>query len=193
MSFLDLRRNLLFVGTSCLLMLSLAHSQAVVQGEYRLHAGDKLDLSVWKEPEMQKPLTVIGPDGSFSFPLAGQIPAAGKTVAEVRQEIETKLAKFIPDAVVTVGIADVSGNVAYVIGQVTKPGALVMNPKINVLQALSLAGGGTPYAKMDSIIIIRGAQTAQQRVLQFRFGSVASGKDLEQNVMLESGDVVLVP
>ena len=86
-----------------------------------------------------------------------------------------------------------AGNVCYVIGQVTKPGALVMNPKINVLQALSLAGGGTPYAKMDSIIVIRGSQAAQQKVLPFRFGQVSAGKDLEQNVTLEAGDVVLVP
>jgi polysaccharide biosynthesis/export protein len=195
MLFADLHRNLLAIllPLSLLAASGLADAQVVAPGEYRLHAGDTLDVSVWKELEMQRPAVVIAPDGNFSFPLAGQITAAGKTVAEVRQQIEAKLAKYIPDAVVTVGIAAVAGNVAYVVGQVTKPGALIMNPKINVLQALSLAGGGTPYAKMDSIIVIRGAQTAQQRVLPFRFGQVAAGKDLDQNVMLESGDVVLVP
>jgi polysaccharide export outer membrane protein len=172
-----------------------AHGQAatvVAPADYRLHAGDKLDVAVWKEPEMQRPTIVIAPDGKFSFPLVGEIAAAGKTPAEVRQEIETKLAKFIPDAVVTVGITDVAGNVAYVIGQVTKPGSFVMNPRINVLQALSLAGGGTPFAKLDSIIVIRASQTGQ-RVIPFRFSQVAAGRDLDQNVMLESGDVVLVP
>jgi polysaccharide export outer membrane protein len=171
--------------------VGLVQAQAV-PGEYRLHAGDKLDVSVWKEVELQRPAVVIAPDGKFTFPLAGQIQAAGKTVTEVRQELETKLSKYIPEPVVTVGITEVGGNVAYVIGQVNKPGALIMNPAINVLQALSLAGGGTPYAKMDSIIVIRGSQAAQ-RVLQFRFGQVSAGKDLEQNVVLESGDVVLVP
>jgi polysaccharide export outer membrane protein len=149
-------------------------------------------VSVWKETEMQRPAIVIAPDGNFSFPLAGQIAAAGKTVTEVRQEIVTKLTKYIPEPVVTVGVTDVGGNVAYVIGQVTKPGSLVMNPRINVLQALSLAGGGTPFAKLDSIIVIRGSQTGQ-RVLPFRFSQVSAGKDLDQNVMLESGDVILVP
>jgi len=67
-----------------------------------------------------------------------------------------------------------------------------MNPALNVLQALSMAGGGNPYAKMDDIIIIR-TTTAGQRVLNFRYGRVAGGKDLEQNVQLESGDVVIVP
>ncbi len=171
--------------------VGLVQAQAV-PGEYRLHAGDKLDVSVWKEVELQRPAVVISPDGKFTFPLAGQIQAAGKTVTEVRQELENKLSKYIPEPVVTVGITEVGGNVAYVIGQVNKPGALIMNPAINVLQALSLAGGGTPYAKMDSIIVIRGSQAAQ-RVLQFRFGQVSAGKDLEQNVVLESGDVVLVP
>jgi len=173
---------------------SLAYSQGVaLQGDYRLHAGDKLDVSVWKETEMQRPAIVIAPDGKFTFPLAGQIVAAGKTVSEVRQEIETKLSKYIPDAVVTVGVTDVGGNVAYVIGQVAKPGALVMNPSINVLQALALAGGGTPFAKMNDIIVIRGGSKNPQNAIRFHFSDVSAGRNLEQNVVLESGDVVLVP
>jgi polysaccharide export outer membrane protein len=164
----------------------------IVAGDYKLHAGDTLDIAVWKEPEMLRPAVVISPDGQFSYPLAGQIQAAGKTVAEVRGEIETRLKKYIPDPVVMLGIKEVGGNVAYVIGQVNKPGALVMNPQINVLQALSLAGGGTPFAKLDDVIIIRGSG-ANQRVMQFRFGQVSSGKNLAQNIVLESGDVVLVP
>lgn len=161
--------------------------------DYRLHAGDKLDVSVWKETELQKPVIVIAPDGHFSFPLVGQITAAGKTVSEVRQEIETKLTKYMPDPVVTVGVTAVDGNVAYVIGQVAKPGSFVMNPRINVLQALSLAGGGTPFAKLNDILVIRGGQAGAQHVLPFHFSQVSAGKDLDQNVMLESGDVVLVP
>jgi polysaccharide export outer membrane protein len=89
-------------------------------------------------------------------------------------------------------LTDVKGNVAYVIGQVSKPGVIVMNPAVNVLQALSIAGGGNPYAKMDNIIVIRNS-VGGQRVLNFRYGAVASGKDLQQNVTLESGDVVVVP
>jgi polysaccharide biosynthesis/export protein len=186
------RTVLASAGAILLLMLApAAHAQSV-PADYRLHAGDKLDVSVWKETEMQKPSIVVSPDGRFSFPLAGQIMAAGKTVAEVRQEIENKLKSYIPDPVVTVGVVDFGGNVAYVIGQVGKPGSFVMNPRINVLQALALAGGGTPFAKLDSIIVIRGSQ-AGQRVLPFHFGQVSAGKNLDQNVVLESGDVVLVP
>jgi polysaccharide biosynthesis/export protein len=190
----ETRRQRLGVAPLWLLFVFSFAAAQNVPTDYRLHAGDKLDVSVWKETEMQKPAIVIAPDGHFSFPLAGQITAAGRTVSEIRQEIETKLAKYMPDPVVTVGITEVAGNVSYVIGQVTKPGSFVMNPRINVLQALSLAGGGTPFAKLNDIIVIRGAPTGgQQKVIPFNFGQVSSGKNVDQNIMLESGDVVLVP
>jgi polysaccharide export outer membrane protein len=160
--------------------------------EYRLHAGDKLDVAVWKEVELTRPALVISPDGRISFPLVGDVMAGGRTVTEVRGEIENRLKKYIPEPVVTVLVAGVEGNVSYVIGQVNKPGAIVMNPAINVMQALSIAGGATPFAKLDSIIVIRRA-AAGQKILNFRYGQVADGKNLEQNVQLEAGDVVVVP
>jgi polysaccharide export outer membrane protein len=159
--------------------------------DYKLHAGDKLNVSVWKELELQKEL-IIAPDGKFSFPLTGDVQAAGRNVAEVRRDIETRLKKFIPEPVVNVTVMAVEGNTVYVIGQVNKPGAFVMNPQLNVLQALTLAGGGTAFAKLDGIIIIRGGDSAQD-VKRFRFSQVSEGKSLEQNVLLQSGDVVVVP
>jgi polysaccharide export outer membrane protein len=191
----DKRRTSALSLLGALILISMARAVNAAEtplADYRLHAGDTLEVSVWKETELQRPTVVIAPDGRFSFPLAGQIVAAGKTVTEVRQELETKLRKYIPEPVVTVGIVGVAGNTAFVIGQVAKPGAFVMNPALNVLQALSLAGGGTPYAKMDGIIVIRGSAAAQ-RVLPFHFSQVSAGRDLSQNVVLESGDVVLVP
>jgi polysaccharide biosynthesis/export protein len=169
-----------------------AYPQAAT-ADYKLQAGDKLHVSVWKEMEMQKEI-VITPDGKIAFPLAGEIAASGRSVGDVRKDIEARLKKYIPDPVVTVTVLAIGGNVAYVVGQVSKPGAIVMNPSINVLQALSMAGGGTPFAKMDNIIIIRGGQSrADQHVLPFRYGQVSEGKNLQQNIVLESGDVVVVP
>jgi len=159
--------------------------------DYRLHPGDKVEISVWKETELQKTI-VVSPDGKLSFPLAEDLVAAGRTVTELRNDLTTRLKKYIPEPVVTVTLTATDGNIAYVIGQVNKPGAFVMNPNINVLQALSLAAGGTPYAKLDGIIIIR-STPAGQRKLEFRYGQVSQGKSLEQNVQLESGDVVVVP
>jgi polysaccharide export outer membrane protein len=182
-----------------LLLMLLAISSASAQeaplqdrnAGYRLHAGDSITISVWKELDLQRRV-MVRPDGRFSFPLAGEVQAAGRTPDEVRVEIETQLKKFIPEAVVTVIVEDFSGNRVYVIGQVTRPGMFVMNPSLTVLQALSLAGGSTPFAKLDGISIIRGTGTAQ-KVLPFRYGQVIEGKSLQQNITLESGDVVVVP
>jgi polysaccharide export outer membrane protein len=162
------------------------------QTDYKIHAGDQLLVGVYDDPKMPPITITVTPDGKFSFPLIGILMAGGKTPEQLRVEMETKLRKFVSEPVVTVSITEVKGNVAYVIGQVSKPGAIVMNPAVNVLQALSIAGGGNPYAKLDSIIVIRNS-AGGQRIMNFHYGQVANGKNLEQNVQLESGDVVVVP
>lgn len=159
--------------------------------EYTLHAGDQIEVAVWKEPDLQRTV-VIRPDGKFSFPLTGEITASGRTAASIKSEIETRLKAYIPEPVVTVSVTGIGGNQVYVIGQVTKPGAYVMNPQINILQALSIAGGATPFAALNDIIVIRSGK-AGQRVMPFRYNEVSKGRNLEQNVLLESGDVVIVP
>src|SRR5688572_25678576 len=173
------------------LIVSAAATAQETSDDYKLHAGDSITVSVWKELELQRKV-IIRPDGRFSFPLAGEVQAAGRSADEIRLDIESKLTKYIPEAVVAVMVEDVSGNRIYVIGQVTKPGMYVMNPELTVLQALSLAGGGTPFAKLGNISVIRGKGTAQ-KTLPFRYDQVIEGKSLQQNVTLESGDVVLVP
>lgn len=158
---------------------------------YTLHAGDQLDVAVWKEPELQKTLTVR-PDGKFSFPLAGEISASNRSVAQVQAEIEGKLKKYIPEPVVSVTLTNVGGNKVYVIGQVKSPGAFIMNPRMNVLQALSVAGGMTPFASVNDIKVIR-TSGGKQSTIPFRYEDVSRGRGIEQNVNLESGDVVVVP
>jgi polysaccharide export outer membrane protein len=161
------------------------------EASYKLHAGDKIQVSVWKEVDLQRPV-IIRPDGRFSFPLTGEVIATGRTADEVRQDIENRLKKYIPEPVVTVTVEETGGNRIFVIGQVNKPGVFVMNPQVNVLQALSLAAGTTPFAKLDSIILIRGSG-ATQTTLPFKYSQVTEGKALGQNIMLEAGDVVVVP
>jgi polysaccharide export outer membrane protein len=179
---------LLAVGLMC------SMSAAADQGgqAYRLHPGDKITVGLFDDPKLLPQEITIAPDGRFSFPLIGEISASGRTVEQVRVEVETKLKKFITDPSVTLAVVDVKGNVAYVVGQVNKPGFIEMNPGINILQALSIAGGLNPYAKADSIIVIRNAGGVQS-VLNFHYSQVAGGKALTQNIELESGDVVVVP
>ncbi len=180
--------SLLLVGASGMGAISRAEAAA---NDYRLHPGDTIEVSVWKEVDLQRVL-IVRPDGKFSLPLAGEMQAAGRTPDEIRAEIETRLKVYIPEPVVTVSVQKVDGNQIYIIGQVNKPGAIVMNPRLNVLQALSLAGGGTPFAKLDDIVVVRTAGDKQQTI-EFRYSRVAEGRNLDQNILLESGDVVIVP
>lgn len=166
-------------------------AQEPASADYKLHAGDSITVSVWKEVDLQRKV-IIRPDGKFSFPLTGEVQAGGRTADQVRQEIESNLKAYIPEAVVTVIIEDVSGNRVYVVGQVNRPGVYVMNPSLTVLQALSLAGGSTPFAKLDDISVVRGTG-ASQKTLPFNYNRVVSGKQLQENITLQSGDVVVVP
>jgi polysaccharide export outer membrane protein len=166
------------------------HAQALP--DYKVHPGDKLIVGVYDDPKLLPQEVTVTPDGKIAYPMVGEMVAGGRTVEQIRLEFGTRLKKYISDPIPIVIVTDVKGNVVYVLGQVNKPGSITMNPTINVLQALSIAGGGNPYAKLDSIIVIRSTPTGQ-RILPFRYGQVSAGKDLEQNVQLESGDVVVVP
>jgi polysaccharide export outer membrane protein len=174
------------------LVFSLTPSaQGQTMETYGLHPGDLVSISVWRELELQGEF-LIPPDGLISFPLAGQIVAAGRTAAQIQNEITEKLKAYIPEAVVTVSIVDIQGNRIYVIGQVNNPGSFVMNTPLNVVQALSLAQGMTPFAQVNDIIVLR-TLNGRQQVFKFRYNDINRGRDLEQNITLQSGDVVLVP
>ncbi len=159
---------------------------------YTVKPGDVLAISVWKEPDLQGPV-LVRPDGTFSFPLAGQMDARGKSVQELQQMVTDKLRKFISDPVVTVSVQEIKGNKVYVIGQVNKPGDFVVNPRVDVMQALSMAGGTTPFAALGDIMILRRTDAGQQQALPFRYTDVVRGRNLDQNITLQAGDVVVVP
>ena len=158
---------------------------------YTVKPGDVLSISVWKEPDLQGPV-LVRPDGSFSFPLAGQMDARGKTVADLQSLVTEKLRKYISDPVVTVSVQEVKGNKVYVLGQVNKPGEFIVNPRVDVMQALSMAGGTTPFAALGEIVILRRSDAGQQ-ALPFRYADVSRGRNLNQNIVLQAGDVVVVP
>ena len=166
--------------------------QAQQAPDYTMNAGDTLDISVWKEEELTKKDVIVRPDGKFSFPLAGQVLARGRSAAEIEAEITSRLKRYIAEPVVSVSVKNLDGCRIYVIGQVTKAGSFVLNPRVNVLQALSLAGGMTPFAALNDIMVLRGSGESQ-RALPFHYGDVIKGRNLSQNVLLEPGDVVVVP
>jgi polysaccharide export outer membrane protein len=158
---------------------------------YTLHPGDQLEVTVWKEKDLQRQV-LVGPGGGISFPLVGHLKAAGKTVVELQKELTAKLQKYIPDPAVTVALKQTAGNVVYVIGQVNKPGAFMVSGPLDVMQALSRAGGMTAFASKNDIRILR-REGGRQVALPFEYGDVVKGKDLDQNIPLHAGDVVVVP
>jgi polysaccharide export outer membrane protein len=135
---------------------------------------------------------LVTPDGAFAFPLVGQVDARGKTVSELQQIVSAALQKYISDPVVSVSVKDIRGNNVYVIGQVNKPGEYVAGQRLDVMQALSMAGGTTPFAALGNIIILRRTGAAKEAI-RFDYTDVAKGRSLEQNIELRSGDVVVVP
>ena len=158
---------------------------------YRVRPGDKLFISVWKEEGLAQ-TAIVRPDGGFTFPLAGELNATGKTVAALAEEIRARLVRLIPEAVVTVDVAELRGARVYIIGQVQKPGEFTTLSTIDVLQALSMAGGVTAFASPGDIRILR--RDAQgQKAISFDYDAIIRGRDLEQNITLEDGDVVIVP
>jgi polysaccharide export outer membrane protein len=159
---------------------------------YRLNAGDVLDISVWKEENMQRQVLIL-PDGTISFPLAGHLTAAGRTAAEVQKEFVKRIKTYIPEPVVTVSVASVGGNAIYVIGQVKQPGRFSVASQIDVMQALSLAGGLTPFGDEDGIKILRREKNNKQTAMAFDYSAIKRGKKLEANILLRPGDVVVIP
>ncbi len=158
---------------------------------YLLGPEDVLEVSVWKDPELTKEVT-IQPDGYFSYPLLGQILAKGRTVVQVQAELSEKLGAFVSEPVVTVLLKKVLSYKIFVIGKVTRPGPFSLGEKVNVMQALTVAGGVTPFASPGKILILRQKGDTQQKI-PFDYDDVSEGKHMEQNILLKSGDVVVVP
>ena len=159
--------------------------------DYQISPEDVLEISVWKEEGLKKEV-LVRPDGGISFPLAGDMQAAGKTARQLQQEIMQRLEKFMADPVVSVAVMKIAGNKIYVIGRVNKPGEFVPGRYVDVLQALTMAGGLTPFAAENDIKIHR-RDGGKDVVFSFRYSDVKAGKNLDQNVVLKGGDVVVVP
>lgn len=191
---LTLFRRLISTSTFALAILAAAPSTVLAQNnglEYRIGPEDVLHISVWKEEDLDRKV-LVRPDGGVSFPLVGDIQVSGRTPLEVQDEIRSRLARYVPEAEVTVSVDKISGYTIFVLGEVNKPGQFTMGRYVDVVQALTLAGGTTPYASERSIQILR-RQDGREVTYKFDFRDIERGRDLSQNIILQSGDVVVVP
>lgn len=187
-------RNCLFV----FLFLLFASVQAeetinkvVVDSAYLIGPGDVLSISVWKEEGMQLEV-LVRPDGGITYPLVGEVQAGGLTANALSTKLVEKLQRYIPQPNVTVSVLRPVSNKIYVLGKVNRPGEFTATGYMDVLQALTMAGGLTPYADADDIKIIRRTETGSKMKL-FDYDDVISGDRLDMNILLQAGDTVVVP
>jgi polysaccharide export outer membrane protein len=184
-----MRQRLLWLFAG--LALILPGAMRADEAPYLIQAGDVLSVSVWKETELQAEVLVRS-DGGISFALAGDLKAAGLSVAQLSEQLAQRIKKYIPDPVVTVAIKLNNGNRIYVVGKVNRPGEFPYGRPIDVMQAIALAAGTTPYAALSDIRILR-RENGKLSALRFDYTDVEHGKALETNIVLRSGDTVVVP
>ena len=159
--------------------------------EYKIGPQDVLRIDVWKEPDITRTIPVR-PDGMISLPLLNDVQAAGLTAHELATSITKGLEKYINGPQVTVTVMEINSRRVYVTGEVLRPGAQALLPNMTALQAVSNSGGFTQFAKVKSIYILR-QEDGKQVKHPFNYKAVLSGKSPEDNIVLQPGDVIVVP
>src|SRR6266513_2948766 len=159
--------------------------------EYKIGPEDVLRIDVWKEAEVSRAVPVR-PDGKISLPLFNDVQAAGLTPMQLSTVIADGLIKFMNDPPVTVSVSEINSRRIYVTGEVTRAGAFPLLPNMTVLQALSSSGGFTQFARLKNIYVLR-IEDGKQVKLPFNYKDAVNGKKPEQNVLLQPGDVIVVP
>lgn len=179
----------------CLILASVLSlsASALEMGDYEINAGDILEIFVWNEDALTREV-IVRSDGFISIPLAGEFRAGGQTPTQLTEAIATALGKYLNDKpVVTVSLRAMDGNIIYVLGKVNRPGAYPVAARVDVTQALAWAGGLNAFADENDIQILRRDEAGNQRAISFDYSGVKSGDDLQTNIVLQSGDVVIVP
>lgn len=160
---------------------------------YVINPGDVLRVDVWNEESLSREV-LVRPDGMISLPMAGEIATTKSTSAEVADKISKALSQYMKDPPrVVVSLVDAPGNKIFVIGKVTQPGEYKITSDTDVMQALALAGGLNAFAAENDIRILRREPNGKQIAIPFEYAKVKVGDDLETNIILRSGDVVVVP
>jgi polysaccharide export outer membrane protein len=152
-----------------------------------------LRVIVWNEEALTVE-AMVSPDGRIGMPLIGQIQAGGYDATTLQAEISKALQKFLKDAPsVTIMIMRPDGNKIAVIGKVNRPGEYPINRPVDVMGALALGAGLNQFASENNIIILRRDADGKQIAIPFAYGDVKNGEALETNILLQSGDIVVVP
>ncbi len=166
-------------------------SVSPVDASYLIAPDDVLSIDVWKETEITRSVPVR-PDGKISLPLLNDVQAAGLTATDLASVVTEKLKKFLANPQVTVIVTTVNSQKIYILGEVLRAGVVSLLPNMTVLQALSSAGGFTPYANQKGIYVLR-TENGQQVKYPFKYKEVLKGVNIQQNILLKPGDTIVVP
>jgi len=168
-----------------------SNKAALVDPSYIIGSMDILEIQVWKEPDFSRQ-ALVRPDGKITLPLLGDLHVSGMTTMALKELLTEKLKDFVDSPEVTVILVESRSKNFYIIGKVTQPGTYPLMKDMTVLQAISVAGGLGEWADADSIRIIRKSGETEN-ILHFDYEKVISGKNLEQNIVLEPNDTIVVP
>jgi len=165
---------------------------APVSTDYRLVAGDKLRIEVYKDDKLSQSLQVR-PDGKITLPLIDDIRAVGLKPSELKEILMEKWKAYITAPEVSVIVTQVNSLKVYMVGEIPKPGVLVLKGPTRLLQAISQAGGFTQFADRSRIIVLRTGPDGGESRLEFNYKKIISGDRPGENIFLKPGDTVIVP
>jgi len=161
--------------------------------EYRIGAGDVLEINVWNEPQASVAAVAVRPDGKVSLPLIKEIDVLGQTPMELQKALTARFEKLIRGADVTVVVKEIHSKKVYLVGAVGKAGPVpLVSDHMTVLQALAESGGLSQYAKRGKIYVLRTVNGKQVK-LPFDYTAVIKGEHMEQNITLLPDDTIVVP
>jgi len=158
--------------------------------EYTLGVEDRLSISVWKEADMTKTVA-IRPDGKITFPLVGDVQAAGRTARQLTEDLTKLLGRFIKEPVVTVVVEEINNFKVFVLGEVATQGVLTLRRRTRLLEAIALVGGMSKFADKSNVLLLRFEDGKETRT-KIDYRKVVSGERPEFNVYLRPGDTIIV-
>lgn len=163
-----------------------------IRNPYRIGSGDILEIVTWKEPDFSREEVLVRTDGQITFPLIGDIQAAGKTTLQLAKDIETGLKRFVENPVVTVTLKSPVSHKFYILGEIANTGEYNLVKELTVLQAFALAGGFTEWASKKVIILFR-RENGKEKIIKINYKNIVKGKDFSQNVLIKANDTIIVP
>ena len=164
----------------------------IVTPDYIFGPEDVLEITVWRNVDLSKTVTVR-PDGKISLPLIGDVSAVGKTTVQLADDISSKLKDYKENPQVSILVKEVNSYAIYVLGEVTHPGKFPLKSKTTLLQAITVAGGFTPTAARNKIVVFRFTKDGGQGKLKASYDDIVLRDGSNQNIEMKPGDQIVVP